>query len=263
MVGVAHTRWSSGQATLEHVGLVLVVALMFGALGTWAVRGFQPPDAPPPVIERVSAPLFGGIASGVASAGTSAGVLAGTAAGADARAAVEGAVNQGGGAFGSGSGRSESALPAGMRGMARAMERAAGAMTSAADAGASGVPARGERSVVRRIWDGVLWWGALNVDGQIEAGKGFLEQIGVRAEDLVKDPVKTVEGAIDRLSRPPVTSTADRVANIVRALSGVGDRPFRESFLGISRDLGGLGADWLIAKFARGAGEVLGKLLGG
>jgi hypothetical protein len=255
MVGTADTRWSSGQATLEHVGLVLVVALMFGALGTWAVRGFQPPDAPPPVIERVAAPLFGGLATGAPPVG---GAPAGTAGGADARAAVAGAVNRGGGAVGSGS-----ALPVGMRGMARAMERAADAMTGAAGDGAAGAPARGERSVVRRISDGVLWWGALNVDGQIEAGKGFLEQIGVRAEDLVKDPVKTVEGAIDRLSRPPVTSTADRVANIVRALSGVGDRPFRESFLGISRDLGGLGADWLIAKFARGAGEVLGKLLGG
>ncbi|MBM3697760.1 MAG: hypothetical protein FJW78_04695, partial [Actinobacteria bacterium] len=198
MAGIAHRRWSSGQATLEHIGLVLVVALMFGALGTWAVRGFQPPEAPPPVIERVAAPLFGGLATG---APATDGASAGTAAGADARTAVSDAVSQGGGAV---------ALPAGMRSMARAMERAAGAMTSAAGEGESGVPARGEHSVVRRIWDGVLWWGALNVDGQIEAGKGFLEQIGVRAEDLVKDPVKTVEGAIDRLSRPPVTSTADR-----------------------------------------------------
>jgi len=226
MVGVSNTRWSSGQATVEHVGLALVLALLFGALGTWAVREFRPPSAPPPVIARVTEPLFGG------AAGAATESRAGTVAGASP--------------------------VSGVRGLARAMERVGTAATSGADGATAD-----RRSVVGRVWDGFLWWGALNVDGQIEAGKGFLEQIGVRADDLVKDPVKTVEGAIDRLSKPPVTSTADRVARIVRALSGIGDRPFRESFLGISRDLGGLGADWLIAKFARGAGEVLGKLVGG
>lgn len=233
MVGVADRRWSSGQATLEHIGLVLVIALMFGAVGTWAARELRPTGPPPPIIERVAAPLLGGAQGG-----------------ASARAPEAGAWRAPGGA--------PRSPVAGMRGMARAMERVAGGSIGGAVATSAG-----GRGAMRRVWDGFLWWGALNVDGQIEAGKGFLEQIGVRAEDLVKDPVKTVEGAIDRLSRPPVTSTADRVARIVRALSGIGDRPFRESFLGISRDLGGLGADWLIAKFARGAGEVLGKLLGG
>lgn len=263
MVEAAGSRWQLGQATVEHVGLALVIALLFGALGTWAVREFRPPASPPPVIERVAAPLFGGGAGDGAAAGPGSGA-GGGAAGAPR------------GASGSVAAASAPVSPvAGMRGMARAMERAAGSMTGAAAmsmegaepakaAGAAGdAPGDGGPGVLRRAWDGFLWWGALNVDGQIEAGKGFLEQIGVRAEDLVKDPVKTVEGAIDRLSKPPVTSTADRVANIVRTLSGVGDRPFRESFLDISRDLGGLGADWLIAKFARGAGEVLGKLLGG
>lgn len=257
MVETAGSRWQSGQATVEHVGLALVIALLFGALGMWAVREFRPPASAPPVIERVAAPLFG------AGPGTGAGAAA---RGRGAEPAGSGPVD----------GASAPISPvAGMRGMARAMERASGAMTGAAamsvegaepaaTAGAAGdAPGDGGPGVLRRAWDGLLWWGALNVDGQIEAGKGFLEQIGVRAEDLVKDPVKTVEGAIDRLSKPPVTSTADRVANIVRTLSGVGDRPFRESFLDVSRDLGGLGADWLIAKFARGAGEVLGKLLGG
>ena len=218
--------------------MALVIALMFGALGTWAVREFRPTGPPPPVIERVAAPLLEGVGAATEATASAASAVASAPA---------------------------TSLGSGMRGMARAMERAADAMTGGAAEGttAGGTAARGDRGVLRRIWDGVLWWGALNVDGQIEAGKGFLDQIGVRAEDLVKDPVKTVQGAIDRLSKPPVTSTADRVARIVRALSGLGDRPFRESFLGISRDLGGLGADWLIAKFARGAGEILGKLLGG
>ena len=254
MVGLADTRWSSGQATVEHVGLALVLALVFGALGTWVARDFDAPGAPPPVIERVAAPLLGDPGGGGGVAGPRApSSPGGPAAGAPAQDASAPA------------GTPMSPV-AGMRGMARAMERAAGATLDRAEGAAAADvagAAAGERGTVRRIWDGLLWWGALNVDGQIEAGKGFLEQVGVRAEDLVKDPVKTIEGAIDRLSKPPVTSTADRVANIVRALSGLGDRPFRESFLGISRDLGGLGADWVIAKFARGAGELLGKLLGG
>jgi hypothetical protein len=115
--------------------------------------------------------------------------------------------------------------------------------------------------VVRRAWDGLLWWGALNVDGQIEAGRGFLEQVGIRADDLVKDPVKTIEGAVERLSKPPITSSAVRVGRIVRTIATAGDRPFRESFLGVSRDLGGIGADWLISKFARGAGQLLDGVL--
>lgn len=131
----------------------------------------------------------------------------------------------------------------------RAMERGV--------AGAGGAP-----GMARRAWDGLLWWGALNVDGQIEAGRGFLEQVGIRAEDLVRDPVKTIEGAVERLSKPPITTSAVRVARIVQTITTAGERPFRETFLGVSRDLGGIGADWLIAKFARGAGELLAGALG-
>ena len=199
---------SPGQATLEHVGVVVLVALLMGALGTWAVREFRPPASPPPIIESVSAPLFGG-----------------------AQGAPVGAA-------------------AVVRGVSRQMER--GALPVAATSGS-----------VRRAWDGLLWWGALNVDGQIEAGRGFLEQVGIRAEDLVKDPIKTIEGAVERLSKPPVTGTADRVARIAGTLATMGDRPFRESFLGISRNLGGIGADWLIAKYARAGGELLRGVLGG
>jgi len=208
MVDSMRRRGSPGQATLEHVGITVMVAVLMAAVGIWAVRDFTPPSSPSPLIERVSAPLLGSSS--------------------DAPAAV--------GASG--------------RGMARQMER--GVFAPAAGSGA-----------VRRAWDGILWWGALNVDGQIEAGRGFLEQVGIRAEDLVKDPIKTIEGAMDRLAKPPVAGTADRVARIAGTLATMGQRPFRESFLGISRNLGGIGADWLIAKFARAGGEVLQGLLRG
>ncbi len=215
MSGLAQRRWSAGQATVEHVGLTLVLAVLFGALAMVMARGPWPgaPSVAPEVIAHVAAPLSG---------------------------APAGALRQ----------PTQAAPP--QAGTARAMERMA---SMDATGGASGA--------LRQAWDGLLWWGLLNVDGQIEAGRGFLDQVGVRAEDLVKDPVKTIEGAVDRLSRPPVTGTADRVANIVGVLATLGQRPFRDSFLDISRDLGGLGADWLISRFARGAGALLERLLPG
>lgn len=203
----AATAWRGGrgQATIEHVGLTVVIALLFGALAVWVAGTPWAADGPPDVIARVTAPLRGAAETATLPRAAS--------------------------------------TPA-----RRAMERTGG----------SGVP-----GAVQRAWEGFLWWGALNVDGQIEAGRGALEQVGIRAEDLVKDPVKTIEGAVDRLSRPPVTGSAERVARIVRTIGAIGDQPFRESFLGISRDLGGLGADWLIAKYARGLGDLLGRLLPG
>lgn len=197
-------RWtSSGQATLEHIGVTLVIALLLGAVATWAVREVRPPSSPPAVIEHMAAPLFGGSSS----AGR----------------------------------RAETGRP---------VVRAPGSRA-------------GEHGLLRDVWEGFLWWGALNVDGQIEAGRGFLEQVGVRVEDLVKDPVTTIDGAVDRLGKPPVAGTADRVGGIVGELGALGSKPFRESFLGISRNVGGLAADWLIARFARGIGGVLSGLLGG
>ena len=198
-------RWgSSGQATLEHIGVTLVIALLLGVVGTWAVREVRPPTSPPDILTHVMAPL-----TALAQASDARGVFRG-------------------------------ASPA------RPMERRGG-----------------EVGLTRRVWGGFLWWGELNVDGQIAAGRGFLEQIGIRAEDIVKDSVTTITGAAGRLSKPPVTGSANRVASIVGQLMTIGDRPFRKSFLGISRDLGGLAADWLIAKFARGVGGKLSGVFGG
>ena len=209
MVQAAIRRGSGGQATVEHVGLTVVVALLLSAVAVWVAGTPWAPDSPPRVIEHVAAPLSGAADS---IAGATPAVVAATA----------------------------------IRG---SMERVAG-------------PRAGEPGLARRAWDGLLWWGALNVDGQIEAGRGFLEQIGIRAEDLVRDPVKTIEGAVERLSKPPITSSAVRVGRIVKTITTAGDRPFRETFLGVSRDLGGIGADWLVSKFARGAGELLAGVLG-
>lgn len=208
MAQAAIRRGASGQATVEHVGLTVVVALLFAALAMWVAGNPWAPDSPPRVIEHVAAPLAGAATA----AGTAPAVAAATT-------------------------------------VRRSMERDAGS-------------AQDGPGVVRRAWDGLLWWGALNVDGQIEAGRGFLEQIGIRAEDLVRDPVKTLEGAVERLSKPPITSSAVRVGRIVKTITTAGDRPFRETFLGVSRDLGGIGADWLVSKFARGAGELLAGVLG-
>jgi len=212
MDAVARMRGQSGQATVEHVGLVVVIALLLAAVGAWAATADWAPGRPPDVVARVAQPLA---RQGMPPA---------------AAPAVAVATGQ------------------------QALERVARALERDDD---------GAPGALRRAWDAALWWGVLNVDGQIEAGRGFLEQVGVRAEDLVKDPVKTIEGAVERLSKPPVTGTAERVGRIARSVATAGDRPFRETFLQVSRDVGGLGADWLIAKFARGVGGMLRGLLPG
>jgi hypothetical protein len=45
-----------GQATVEHLGLVVVVALLLAAVGAWAAAHVRA-GAPPPVLERALAPL--------------------------------------------------------------------------------------------------------------------------------------------------------------------------------------------------------------
>jgi len=46
----------AGQATIEHLGLVVAVALLLAAMGAWAAAHVRP-GAPPPVLERALAPL--------------------------------------------------------------------------------------------------------------------------------------------------------------------------------------------------------------
>ncbi len=44
---------ASGQATVEHVGLVVVVALLVAAAGAWLASHVRPDRAPPPIIPHV------------------------------------------------------------------------------------------------------------------------------------------------------------------------------------------------------------------
>jgi hypothetical protein len=46
-----------GQATVEMVGMTVVVALLVAATSAWLVRAVRPPDAPPDAIGAVAAPL--------------------------------------------------------------------------------------------------------------------------------------------------------------------------------------------------------------
>lgn len=187
----ASTRWaSSGQATLEHLGVTLAIALLMATLGTWVAGEVRPQGRAPALIERISEPLMAQIPPSIP---------------ADAHFRLR-----------------------------REAERSAG-----------------EKSIFRRALDGVLSWGMLNVDGEIEMARGFLDQLGVRAEDLVKHPVETLSAAVQSLTRDPVKETAGRVSDIAGYLSHLGKKPFRETFLNVSRDLGGLAADWLIARAAR------------
>lgn len=187
----ASTRWaSSGQATLEHLGVTLAIALLMATLGTWVVREVQPPDHAPALIQRIAQPLMAQMAPPIPS---------------DARVRLR-----------------------------REAERASG-----------------EKGLLRSAFDAVLSWGTLNVDGEIEMARGFLDQVGVRAEDLVKHPVETLAGAVQSLTRDPVKETAGRVSDIAGYLSDLGKKPFRVAFLNVSRDLGGVAADWLIARAAR------------
>ncbi len=51
-------RWNQqGQATVEHVGITLVVALLMAGMALWASGVVRVPDHPPAIIARVTAPL--------------------------------------------------------------------------------------------------------------------------------------------------------------------------------------------------------------
>src|SRR5262245_8078309 len=46
-----------GQATLEHVGMVALLALVLSAVGLWLVREVRPPDHPPRFVDAAAQPL--------------------------------------------------------------------------------------------------------------------------------------------------------------------------------------------------------------
>src|SRR5262245_54177736 len=46
-----------GQATVEHVGMVALLALLLSAAGLWLVREVRPPDRPPRFVEAAAQPL--------------------------------------------------------------------------------------------------------------------------------------------------------------------------------------------------------------
>jgi hypothetical protein len=50
-------RAQGGQATVETVGVAVMVALLLAAVSAWLVREVRPPDRPPAFIEAVATPL--------------------------------------------------------------------------------------------------------------------------------------------------------------------------------------------------------------
>ena len=48
---------NAGQATVEYVGIVVVVALVLAAFGAWAIHHVRAPDRPPPVVTAVIDPF--------------------------------------------------------------------------------------------------------------------------------------------------------------------------------------------------------------
>jgi hypothetical protein len=49
-------RGQRGQASVEHIAIVIVVAILLGAVGTW-IAAHARADHPPPIVERVVAPV--------------------------------------------------------------------------------------------------------------------------------------------------------------------------------------------------------------
>jgi hypothetical protein len=46
-----------GQAAVETVGVIVMVALLLSAVSAWLLREVRPPDRPPPLVEAVAQPL--------------------------------------------------------------------------------------------------------------------------------------------------------------------------------------------------------------
>ncbi len=186
-------RWNQrGQATVEHVGITLVVALLMAAMALWASGVVRVPDHPPAIIARVTAPLGAVVAQS----------------------------------------------PPVAQGLSRQL---------ATDMAAR----RGEPGLLHRVWDGFLSWGALNVDGELEALGGFTDEVRSQAEGLIRHPLETAAGIFGQGRMAPARQVVSSGGDIARDALGIGDRPLRESFLQISRAAGAMAADWLILRGAR------------
>ena len=190
-------RWGErGQATVEHVGLTLVVALLLAACAAWAVHEIRPPDHVPDVIGRVAAPLDD---------------LAG-------RLAVPGA--------------------------------------GAAPADGNRHTEAGRPGMLHRAWDAFLSWGSLNVDGEVQALGGALDEVKSQVGDALRDPVGTGARLLAMLRGSPAPmQQADPSApagpGVVGYLFDIGKRPLRDTFLHMSRLAGHWAVDWAIARGAR------------
>jgi len=180
-------RWRDrGQATVEHVGLTLVVALVLAACTAWAVQHARTPVRIPDVIGRVAAPLADG-----------------------------------------------------------------------ASAGPGAVPVLPPQTgLLRRAFDGARSWGLLNVDGERQALAGALDEVRSQLDGAIHDPLGTgvrILGMARGL--PTALLQRDRSApdapGLFRYLLDSGTRPFRDTFLHVSRLAGHWAVDWVLARGAR------------
>lgn len=203
----ATSGWGErGQATVEHVGLTLVVALLLAACAAWMVQEVRPPDRLPDVIGQVAAPLDG--------------------------LDVRGAVPTGG-------------PPPNLR-----------------------VPEsrRGQPGMLHSAWDAVVAWGMLNVDGEVQAAGGFIDELRSQVDTAIHDPLGTGSRILGLLRGTPSVSppAADGPADepgVLGYLFDIGKRPARDTFLHMSRVAGHWAAQWLVTRGARWVGTRLPGLL--
>lgn len=196
-------RDDRGQATAEHLGMVMVVALLMGAMALWVASGVNAPSHPPDVLARITAPLDTGrtVADGVP----------------------------------------HIRMPASRQGP----------------------------GLFHRAWEGFLTWGVLNVDGEVQAGRGFLEEMKGQAERLATDPVGSAVRVFAALrgvpslsipSDPPTPDPATVGEDPIDQLGLWGylwdapKRPWRETAMGLSRIAGRRAADWVLTRWFKWLG---------
>lgn len=185
-----------GQATVEHVGLTLVLALVLAACATWAVQSMQPPDHLPDVIGQVAAPLddlAGHLGVRVPTPGT---------------------------------------------------------------APAEPGPGVDRPGLLHRAWNAFVSWGTLNVDGEVQALGGAIDEVRSQVSNAVHDPLGTGARILGMVRGSPVPMPqadpgASEGPGVVGYLYEIGKRPFRETFLHMSRLAGHWAVDWMIARGAR------------